>query len=90
MSLKLLFPLLTLALLAGCAREASSGRQFIGVPLKDYPDNVQTDAANKIEKICGKFAQCPIDATLEQMTLDYGKLRCIIRAINGEKVKCDE
>jgi hypothetical protein len=78
-----------LALLTGCATESSSARQFIGLPLKDYPDNVQIDAANKIEKACGKDARCPVDATLEQMTLDYGKLRCIIRATNGEKVTCD-
>lgn len=90
MSLKLLLPLLTLALLSGCAKESSSARQFVGVPLKDYPDNVQADAAAKIEKTCGPAARCPIDATLEQMVLDYGKLRCIVRAANGEKVKCDE
>jgi hypothetical protein len=59
------------------------------VPLKDYPDNVQADAAKKIAKVCGEDPHCPVDATLEQMTLDYGTLRCILRSITGEKVKCN-
>jgi hypothetical protein len=85
MSLKLLLPLMIALSLTGCARESSSARQFIAVPLKNYPDNVQADAAAKIEAKCGPEARCPVDATLEQMVLDYGKERAMLRAITDTK-----
>ena len=69
-----------LLLLTGCAGAAPDAQRFVGVPLATWNAADQKTAADLIAKRCGVPPRCPPDAVLEQATLDYSKLRALVRA----------
>lgn len=83
---KLPFLLLTTLLLSSCTTAEDSARRLVGVPLAPWSAADQAEAERKIKLACGtQPVLCPRSAVLERATLEYVKLRALVRAANGEK-----
>lgn len=81
----LLLPIATLLLLTNCATAERRATAFVGVPLAHWDAAAQKRAYDLIAQRCGKPPLCPPDAVLEQSTLDYVKLRNLVKAAGGKE-----
>jgi hypothetical protein len=67
------------------ATASSNAVRYASVPLTEYSAADQIKAADKINAACGSPPRCPADAILEQMVLDYGRTRAMVRAAGAGK-----
>lgn len=81
---KLLSPTLTLLLLASCSTAADRATAYVGVPLASWSVQDQKRAGELIAQRCGNPPLCPADAVLERATLEFVKLRALVRAAGGQ------
>ncbi len=78
--------LLTTLPLASCTTAEREAPRLVGVPLAPWSAADQAMAEREIIKACGSQpVRCPGSAVLERATLDYVKLRALVRAANGDK-----
>lgn len=75
-----LYPIATLLLLSACETASDRASAFVAVPLATWSPKDQKAAAALITERCGSPPLCPADAVLERATLDYEKLRALVRA----------
>lgn len=81
---RLLLLTVTPLLLSSCTTPADRATRFVGVPLERWSPDAQHKADALIAQRCGRPPLCPPDAVLEQATLDYVKLRNLVRAAGGK------